>query len=256
MSKAVERTDVGRTRAGAFARWAERPHAVTAAFVVILAIAALVRILLTRSIHAPWIMGDELDYSELARSFASNGVMRLREEPWALGTIYPVIISPAWLATSVGTAYAVAKILNVLLMMLAAIPFFLWARLLVRPLFALTATLLVLLLPALLYANMIMTESAFFPAFLLWVLLAARALERPTALRQALAVVSIGLPVAIRSQGVFLVPILFTALGLKVLLDARADGRLTLGSLAKGFRAFVVTFALIGGAVVAYIALK
>jgi len=104
MGEAVEQTDVGQTRAATFAGWAERRHAVTAAFVVILAIAALVRILLTRSIHAPWIMGDELDYSELARSFASNGVMRLREEPSAVRTIYPVLVSPAWLATSVGTA--------------------------------------------------------------------------------------------------------------------------------------------------------
>ena len=255
MDEAVERTEVP-TRAGSLAGWTERRHAVTAAFVVMLGIAALVRILLTRSIPAPWIMGDELHYSELARSFASNGVMRLREEPSSLRTIYPVLVSPAWLATSVGTAYAVAKVLNVLLMTLAAIPFFLWARRLVRPVLALVATLLVLLLPALLYANMIMTESAFLPAFLLWILLAARALERPTPLRQVLAVVSIGLPVAIRAQGVFLVPILLTALLLKVLLDARADGRLTIGSLVKGLRAYVVTFAVVGGAALAYIALK
>src|SRR5262245_1852190 len=256
MTETVERTEVGQTRSGTLAGWVERPHAVTAGFVVVLGLALLVRALLTRSIHAPWIMGDELHYSELARSFASKGVMRLREEPSTIRTIYPVLVSPAWLASSVGTAYPVAKVLNVVMMTLGAIPFFLWARRLVQPVLALVATLLVLLLPALLYANMIMTESAFFPAFLLWILLAARALERPTALRQVLAVVSIGLPVAIRSQGVFLVPILFTALGLKVLLDARADGRLTLGLLAKGLRAFVVTFALIGGAVVAYIALK
>src|SRR4029450_3671067 len=103
MSEAVERTDVGRTRAGAFARWAERPHAITAPLVLMLGIAAVVRLLLTRSIPAPWIMGDELGYSELARSFASNGVMRLREEPWALGTIYPVIVSPARRGTAGGS---------------------------------------------------------------------------------------------------------------------------------------------------------
>jgi hypothetical protein len=256
MNEAAERTDVGQTRAATFAGWTERRHALTAAFVVMLGIAALVRILLTRSIPAPWIFGDELHYSELARSFASNGVMRLREEPSTLRTIYPVLVSPAWLATSVGTAYAVAKVLNVLLMTLAAIPFFLWARRLVRPVLALVATLLVLLLPAVLYANMIMTESAFLPAFFLWILLAARALERPTPLRQVLAVVSIGLPVSIRAQGVFLVPILLTALLLKVLLDARADGRLTISSLVKGLWAYVVTFAAVGGAALAYIGLK
>ena len=236
MDEAAPRTDIRRARAGAYADWAARPHVVTLAFVVMLGIAVLVRLLLTRSFPAPWIMGDELHYSELARSFASDGVMRLREEPSALRSLYPVLISPAWLADSVGTAYALTKVINVLLMTSAAIPFFLWARRLVRPTLALVGTLLFLLLPAALYANLIMTESAFLPAFLLSVLLAALALEHPTPMRQVLAIVSIVLPVAIRAQGVVLVPILLTALVLKVLLDARASGRITFGSLRAELR--------------------
>ena len=237
MDEAAERTDVRRARAGSYADWAARPHVVTLAFVVMLGMAVLVRLLLTRSFPAPWIMGDELHYSELARSFASNGVMRLREEPSTLRSLYPVLISPAWLFNSVGTAYALAKVINVLLMTLAAVPFFLWARRLVRPTLALAGTLLFLLLPAALYANLIMTESAFLPAFLLSVLLAALALEHPTPMRQVLAIVSIALPVAIRAQGVVLVPILLTALLLKVLLDARASGRISFGSLLAMARA-------------------
>lgn len=256
MDETVERTDLGRTPTGAYAGWAARRHAITIGFVLMLGVAVLVRILLTRQIPAPWVMGDEMHYSELAKSFASNGVMRLREEPSSLRSLYPVLVSPAWLATSVGTAYALAKVLNVLLMTLAAVPFFLWARRLVRPAFALAATLLVLLLPALLYANMIMTESAFLPAFLLSMLLAALALERPTPVRQVLAIVSITLPVAIRAQGVVLVPIILTAVALKVLLDARASGRLTFRSLLAGLRTYLVTLALVGGAALAYIALK
>jgi hypothetical protein len=256
MAEAVERTDVPEARSGAYAGWAERRYAITVGFVLMLGIAALVRMLLTRQIPAPWILGDELHYSELAKSFASDGVMRLREEPSTLRSLYPVLVSPAWLATSIGTAYPLAKVFNVLLMTLAAVPFFLWARRLVSPVFALVATLLVLLLPALLYANMIMTESAFLPAFLLSVLLLALALERPTVLRQILAIVSIALPVAIRAQGVVLVPILLTAVALKVLLDARASGRLTFGSLLAGLRAYVFTLALVGGAALLYIALK
>jgi len=256
MTETVERTEVGQTRSRTLAGWVERPHAVTVGFVVVLGLALLVRAFLTRSIHAPWIMGDELHYSELARSFASKGVMRLREEPSAIRTIYPVFVSPAWLASSVATAYPVAKVLNVVMMTLGAIPFFLWARRLVQPVLALVATFLVLLLPSLLYANMIMTESAFFPAFLLWILLAALALERPTVQRQVLAVVLIGLPVAIRSQGVFLVPILVTAIFLKVLIDAHAEGRLTIGSLFRGLRTYLVTFGVFAGGAVAYVLLK
>ena len=255
MDEAAERTDV-RARAGSYADWAARPHVVTLAFVVMLGIAVLVRLLLTRSFPAPWIMGDELHYSELAKSFASNGAMRLREEPSTLRSVYPVLISPAWLFNSVGTSYALAKVINVLLMTLAAVPFFLWARRLVRPTLALAGTLLFLLLPAALYANLIMTESAFLPAFLLSVLLAALALEHPTPMRQVLAIVSIALPVAIRAQGVVLVPILLTALLLKVLLDARASGRISFGSLLAGLRTYLVTLAVVGGAALAYIALK
>jgi hypothetical protein len=180
MDEAAERTDVRRARAGSYADWAARPHVITLVFVVMLGIAVLVRLLLTRRVPAPWIMGDELHYSELAKSFASNGVMRLREEPSTLRTLYPVLISPAWLFNSVGTAYTLAKVINVLLMTLAAVPFFLWARRLVRPTLALAGTLLFLLLPAALYANLIMTESAFLPAFLLSLLLVALALEHPT----------------------------------------------------------------------------
>src|SRR6476660_8003038 len=234
MDEAVEPTDIGHRPTGAYADSVVRRHATTIGLVLMLGVALLVRLLLTRQIPAPWIMGDELHYSELARSFASDGAMRLREEPSSLRSLYPVLISPAWLATSVGTAYTLTKVINVLLMTLAAVPFFLWARSLLRPAFALTATLLFLLLPAALYANLIMTESAFLPAFLLWMLLAALALEHPTPLRQVLAIVSIALPVAIRAQGVVLVPILLTAVALKVLLDGRAGGKLTSRSLLAG----------------------
>ena len=95
MAEAVERTDVREARSGAYAGWAERRHALTIAFVLMLGIAALVRILLTRQIPAPWILGDELHYSELAKSFASDGVMRLREEPSTIRSLYPVLVSPA-----------------------------------------------------------------------------------------------------------------------------------------------------------------
>ena len=256
MDEAAERTDIRRARAGSYADWAARPHVIALAFVVMLGIAVLVRLLLTRSFPAPWIMGDELHYSELARSFASNGVMRLREEPSTLRSLYPVLISPAWLADPVGTAYTLTKVINVLLMTSAAIPFFLWSRRLVRPALALAGTLLFLLLPGALYANLIMTESAFLPAFLLSLLLVTLALEDPTPIRQVLAIASIALPVAIRAQGVVLVPILLTALVLKVLLDSRASGRVTSRSLLAGLRTYAVILAVVGGAILAYIALK
>ena len=256
MDGAVERTEVQPTRVASFGGWAARTEVVTAAFVLLLAVTAVVRILLTREIPAPWIMGDELHYSELAKSFAADGVMRFRETASSLRTIYPILISPAWHADSVSTAYALTKTLNVLLMTIAAVPFFLWARRLVRPVLALTASVLFLLLPAALYANMVMTESAFLLAFLTSIFLAALALERPTVFRQVLAVASIGLPFAVRAQGVVLVPILLTAIAIKVLLDVTAQGRLATRPLLAALRGYLGMLVLLGGAALLYFALK
>ncbi len=141
-------------------------------------------------------------------------------------------------------------------MTIAAVPFYLWARRLVRPALALTAAVLFLLLPSALYANMVMTESAFLAAFLMSIFLAALALERPTVFRQVLAVASIGLPFAVRAQGVVLLPILLTAIAIKVLLDVRAEGRLATRPLLAALRGYLVMLLLVGGAALAYVALK
>lgn len=226
------------------------------AFAGLFVLAVLVRIVATRRMPAPWIMGDELHYSELARSFAADGQMRLREQDSQLRSIYPILVSPAWFASSTVTAYALAKALNVVLMTLAAVPFFLWARRLTRPAYALAATGLVLALPTGLYAGLIMSESAFMPAFLAALIALALALERPTPLRQVIAVAAIALPVAVRAQGVLLVPVLINAIALKVALDVRAGHKLTLRSFLRGIRAYALALAFVAVLVLMYVALK
>jgi hypothetical protein len=61
-----------------------------------------------RRIEAPWIFGDELTYSEYAKSFADSGEFLFREQPGEFVSIYPALIAPAWLADSVTTAYSIA----------------------------------------------------------------------------------------------------------------------------------------------------
>ena len=68
------------------------------------------------------------------------------------------------------------------------------------------AAALVLLMPSLIYTGMLMTENAFFPAFVTACFAIALTLERPTLLRQALALVAIGLTCAVRPQALVLVP--------------------------------------------------
>ena len=87
------------------------------------------RIWLAGRIVTPWIMVDELVYSEMAKSFASSGHFLIRDAPSDVVSVaYPALISPAWWFHPMSTTYGVAKALNVVLMTAAAIPLFLWAR--------------------------------------------------------------------------------------------------------------------------------
>ena len=144
----------------------DRTVAVAVVLVGLLVLATLVRIVIGRRIVTPWIMTDELIYSELAKSFADRGDLLLREQPSALFSLYPILIAPAWLADGVGHAYGLAKAINAVVMTLAAIPLYLWARRLVSPGYALGAAALTLLMPSFLYTGTLMTENAFYPVFL------------------------------------------------------------------------------------------
>ena len=56
------------------------------------------RALLARSIVAPFILVDELVYSELAKSLAESGQRLVRGVPaTGYGVVYPALIAPAYL---------------------------------------------------------------------------------------------------------------------------------------------------------------
>jgi hypothetical protein len=73
----------------------------------IVAVSALVRFAFAQRIAAPWIVVDELIYSELARSVADDGRLLIRGEPsYGYGVVYPLLISPAYaLFDSLPAAY-------------------------------------------------------------------------------------------------------------------------------------------------------
>jgi hypothetical protein len=219
--------------------------------------ALVVRLWLTRRNVAPWIMGDELHYSELAKSFAAGGEFLFREEPSGLTGLYPALIAPAWLADSMGTTYSIAKAINVVLMTLGVLPVFLWARRLTSAGWALVAAALFLALPAFVYTGVVMTESAALPAFLLAAFAIALALERPTILRQLFALAAIFLAVAVRLQALVFVPIVLTAILLKVFFDLRAGGgSVSRENVVRELRRYALTPVLLTGAAVAYVLYK
>ena len=77
--------------------------------IVVLA-AFVVRLVLAHRIVTPWIMIDELLYSELAKNFADSGEFLVRDAASPFNNLaYPALISPAWLAEPVETAYALAR---------------------------------------------------------------------------------------------------------------------------------------------------
>jgi hypothetical protein len=184
---------------------------------LIVVASAAVRMALAGRIVTPWIMVDELIYSELAKSFAADGHFVIRGVPSSgYGFVYPVLIAPAFrLYTSVPAAYHAAKLINGALMSLAAVPAYFLARRLLSPALSLLAALLTVMVPSMLYTGMLMTENAFFPLFLTCVLLLQLTLERPTRMRQILLLAACALAFATRAQavvlfgGVFIAPILY-----------------------------------------------
>ena len=179
----------------------------------IVAASILVRALLAHRIVAPWIMVDEIVYSELAKSFAAHGHFLVRGVPSrGYGFVYPILLAPAWrLFTVVPDAYVAAKVINSVVMSLAAVPAYFLARRLLPSRLSLVVAALTVAVPSMLYTGTLMTENAFYPVFLTFVLALVAMLERPTVLRQVLVLALCGLAYATRPQAIALVPALLCA---------------------------------------------
>jgi hypothetical protein len=207
---------------------------------------AVFRYGLSRRVVAPWIMVDELIYSELAKSFADTGHFLVRDvHHGAYGVVYPALIAPAWrLFAAVPDAYAAAKAIGSVVMSLAAIPAYFLARRVVRPVPALLAAALSVAVPSMMYTGTLMTETVFYPVFVCVALALVLALERPTTVRQLVLLGICLFAFFTRPQAVVLVAAVVTAPPLLAWFDRRGlrmlkDFRLMYGVIAAG--AVVVT---------------
>jgi glycosyltransferase involved in cell wall biosynthesis len=212
-------------------------------------VSAVGRYLLSRRVVAPWIMVDELIYSELAKSFAATGHFLLRgQHHGGYGIVYPTVIAPAWkLFSSPIAAYAAAKTIGSIAMSLAAVPAYFIARRVLAPVPSLAAAVLVVAVPSMVYTGTLMTETVFYPLFLCVALALVLALERPTPPRQ-LALLGICLLAFLtRAQAVALVPAVATA----PLLLAVVDGR-----RRSALRSFRLLYGILAAAVVAVLAIQ
>jgi hypothetical protein len=193
----------------------------TLLLVVLVAFSALVRAVLAREIPVPFIFGDELLHGELARGVEEHGGYIVRGHSVTISFLYPLALAPAWLAHSTETVYGAMKTVNAVLMSLAAVPVYVWARRFLSAWGALAAAALTLLLPGLVLTGTLMTENALFPAFLVGLLAVGYCVERPTLGRQALAAGGIALAGSARLQGLILVAVLPAAVVAERLLARR-----------------------------------
>ena len=189
-----------------------RPVPVWAWLGALVIVSAAVRFDLGRGIVAPWIVVDEIVWSDLAKSFAATGHPLVRERAGGFAFVYPILISPAYrLFGPVPEAYAAAKTINSVVMSLAAVPAYFLARRVLTPGLSLAAAVLTVAVPSMVYTGTIMTENAFYPLFLTAALALILVLERPTLGRTLALFAVFGIAFETRAQAVALLPAMLSA---------------------------------------------
>lgn len=229
------------------------PTAVWLGAIVVLS--AALRIALAVTVPVPTIFPDELVYWELARSIGESGQFMIGGEPvavWSYGPLYPLTIAPIHaLSGSLVGAYEATKVLNGLLMSLAALPAYFLARRLLSSRGALMVAALSVLVPSAIYTTRIIAESVSYPVFLCAMLAGVAALERPTTGHQLLAIATICLAALSRFQMVVLLPALLCAI---VIVTWAEAGEQPGVSMRKRLSDFRLTWVLSGFATLAMIA--
>ena len=203
-------------------------------------VAATVQLALGLRVVSPWIMVDELVYSDMARSFADTGHFLIRGVHANYGFVYPLLLSLAYkLSGSVADAYQWARVLNALAMCSVVIPTYLLARRVVRPGFAFAAAALAIAVPPTIYIGTLMTENAFYPIFMWLAYALVLALEQPTLRRQVILLALCALAFLTRAQAVALVA---AALSAPLVLAWIERGR------PRRLGAWKPLYAIVGGA--------
>ena len=192
----------------------------------IVVVSSIFRAVFGRDLVAPFIMVDEVIWSEVARGIADTGEALLRDErDPGYSPLYPLLISPAYaIFENLPEAYAAVKTMNAVVMSLAAVPAYFLARRVMGEGLALLAAVLAVAIPSLAYTGTVMTENVFYPLFLLFVLALVLLLERPSALRVIGLLVLGGLAYSTRVQAVALVPAALLAPLLLAVFDRRSIG--------------------------------
>jgi hypothetical protein len=180
----------------------------------------------SRGVTTPWIWPDEPAYALLGRSLYAAGRLRILDGPTGfLSATAPALFGLPLSLADLELGYSIGKVVDAFVMSLAAVPVYLWARMLVSRGWALTAAVLTLALPGLAYSGLLMTEVLFYPVIVCAAWSLAAAIESPTVRRQLLFVALVALAVLTRTQAVVLVLAFAGAVSLEWLLARRVRVR-------------------------------
>ncbi len=212
------------------------------------AVAVTIQLALALRVTSPWIMVDELVYSDMARSFAATGHFLIRGVHANYGFVYPLLLSPVYAAIGpMSDVYRWSQAVDALVMCSAVLPAYLLARRVVRPPAALAAAALAVAIPSTAYAGTLMTENVFYPVFLWLAFALVAALERPTRRNQVLLLAMCAVAFETRAQTVALVAAVLTAPLVLAWIERGRPRRLS---------AFAPLYAIVGGAAVVAIVVE
>jgi hypothetical protein len=163
-------------------------------------------------VPSPWIAPDEMTYALLGRGLYEHGSLDVLGGP----TPFYSLLTPAFAGLPLSvldldTGYDLLRGLQALVMSLAAVPVYLWARSLVSRRSALVAAALTVAVPGLTYAGLVMTEVLFYPLLVLAAWAFAEAIAGPTRRTQALLLLAVAAAIATRLQAIVLLPVFATA---------------------------------------------
>jgi len=214
-------------------------------------ISAALRAWAGRAVTTPWISPDEPAYGLLGRSLWETGRLRILTGPTGfLSATAPALFGLPLSLANLELGYSLAKVVDALVMSLAAVPVYLWGRTLASRNWALVAAALTLALPGLAYSGLLMTEVLFYPVLVCAAWSLAGAIESPTLRRQLLFVALFAVAVLTRAQAVILVAGFAVAVSVEWLFARRVRLRVyapTMIAIAALVVARVVAVAVTGG---------
>ena len=221
------------------------------------AFAAVVQVVMAFDLPGPWIVPDELIYSELAKSLGSGALPAVRGEvTWGYGILYPLLISPAWAVfDDPSRAYVAAKVINSVLLSVTAFPAYFLARKFVEARAAVAVAAFSVFVPSMLYSGTLLTEVALYPVFVLALLGIASAIRGPTRRNQLLAVGAVALACSAKPLSIILAGVYVLAVVHLAVLDRRAGGafgtRVRAHAIALGTFGGLAALAVVGPTVIA-----